>query len=144
MLLIALIIACSQRVCCLCQCLGTGRQPDYINDIFLYIIYINMLLIALIITYSQRVCCLCQCLGRQPELTAVERGHRTSLLVSLLCIIIMITWPKPRYVRQGLASGIVGPGYSSLKQVYFGPSSTSRFLPLALSSNWIFSQGGPI
>ena len=38
MLLIALIITRSQRVCCHCQCLG--RQPDYINDIFLYINYI--------------------------------------------------------------------------------------------------------
>ena len=68
-----------------------------------------MLLIALIIARSQRVCCHCQCLGRQPELTAGERGHHPSLLVSLLCIItvlIMITWPKPRYVRQGLAGGI--------------------------------------
>ena len=64
---------------------------------------INMLLIALIIARSQRVCCHCQCLGRQPELTAGERGHHPSLLVSLLCIItviIMITWPKPRYVRH--------------------------------------------
>ena len=71
---------------------------------------INMPLIALIIARSQRVCCHCQCLGRQPELTAGERGHHTSLLVSLLCIItviIMITWPKPRYVRQGLAPVIV-------------------------------------
>ena len=64
-----------------------------------------MLLIALIITCSQRVCCHCQCLGRQPELTAGERGHRTSLHVSLLCIItvsviIIIAWPKPRYVRH--------------------------------------------
>ena len=98
-----------------------------------------MLLIALIITCSERVCCHCQCLGRQPDLTAGERGHHPSLLVSLLCIItviIIITWPKPRYVRQGLAGGIVGPRYSSLKQVHFGPFSTSRFSPLALSSNW--------
>ena len=105
-----------------------------------------MLLIALIITCSERVCCHCQCIGRQPELTAGERGHHPSLLVSLLCIIfviIIITWPKPRYVRQCLEGWIVGPGYSSLKQVHFGPISTSHFLPLALSSNWLFSQGGP-
>ena len=32
-LLIAVIIARSQRECCHCQCLG--RQPDYMNEIFL-------------------------------------------------------------------------------------------------------------
>ena len=55
-------------------------------------------------------------------------------------VIIIITWQKLPYGRQGLTGGIVGPGYTSFKRVHFGVFSASCFAPLALSSDWTFSQ----
>ena len=57
------------------------------------------------------------------------------IIVSIIIIkIIIVTRPKPPYGRQGLA-GLWGK--DTVRQVHFGVFSTSRFTPLAVSSDWI-------
>ena len=65
-----------------------------------------------------------------------QAGHVSSSITSviIIIIIIIITRPKPPYGRQGLA-GLWGK--DTVRQVHFGVFSTSRFTPLAVSSDWI-------
>ena len=56
-------------------------------------------------------------------------GTRKTIIIT-----IIITRPKPPYGRQGLARSW---GKDTVGQVHFEVFSTSHFVPLALSSDWI-------